>query len=102
MSCVPFEPLLNVFAARPARLATKSLRADPGQPEHSYSPSRDRGPPRPWPMEELRDQGRWQAFVGGHTGRTHDRLRGDGRRHQDRRRQLRRRPKRRTSSDAQK
>lgn len=46
------------------------------------------GPPRPWPMEGLRDHGRWQAFVGGHAGRMPDRFRGAGRRHQDRRRQL--------------
>lgn len=63
-----FEPLLNVFAARPARWAEKSLRADPGHVEHSYSSSRDRGPPRPLPMEGRRDQGRWQAFVGGRAG----------------------------------
>ena len=56
------------LAARPARWAAKSPRTDPGHVEHPYSSFRDRGPPRPWPMEELRDQGRWQALVGGHTG----------------------------------
>ena len=100
-TCAPFEPLLNVFAVWPARWAAKSPRADPGHAEHSYLPSRDRGPPRPWPMEGRRDQGRWQAFVGGHAGRTHDQLRGAGHHHQDRRRQLRRCPQRRTSGDAQ-
>ena len=91
---VPFEPLLNVFAARSARWAAKSPRADPGHAEHSYSPSRDRGAPRPWPMKGRRDQGRWHAFVGRHAGRTHDQLRGTGRHHQDRRRKPRRRRQR--------
>lgn len=40
-TCAPSGPLPNVFAARAARWAAKSPRADPGHAEHSYSPSRD-------------------------------------------------------------